>query len=486
MTSRLIDMSSVDDKDRHPPATSRSTELSYVLVADGDVQRTAACLEQIKAFNLGVLVARDGEEAIGILQRFGPPILLITDLSLPRKDGFAVIEALREMDAGRTEIIAWSALRELREFAVHRLAGLNVKILGGSVAPPVLRGAIERALRGGSSAARPAGWSAIPTVDEVHRTMTDLADKARELCGTPGVAVYLKAVGQTQFRAAVTWTSEVPMPDSPPHLPRVFDVVLDSGDALVMPDLAAHPLPGVPRSTGTDAVRGLVAVPIVSGAGQVVGVICVFDVKPVDVAADDVEALKELGRTGAGQRSSSEPPEENRDRPQQKSQPDEIRSEERQEERPAVEPASLLDRRGGALAIARELARVRREQRQLSVIMFDVDPIGRTSGGAGSIALSPDSLQAVSETLARAIRGSDLAIQWDRDELLVVLPGLSGAEARQVAERVRAAMQAGAHHRVSVSGGVAELLANETVESAVARANEKVRLARERGHNRVG
>jgi len=131
---------------------------------------------------------------------------------------------------------------------------------------------------------------------------------------------------------------------------------------------------------------------------------------------------------------------------------------------------------------SRAHARARREQRQLSVVLFDVDPIGR-GPDAGA---APDSLEAVSDTLARAIRGSDLAIQWNRDELLVVLPGLSGAEARQVAERVRAAMQAGARHRVSVAGGVAELLADETVESAVERANEKVRLARERGHNRVG
>ena len=94
--------------------------------------------------------------------------------------------------------------------------------------------------------------------------------------------------------------------------------------------------------------------------------------------------------------------------------------------------------------------------------------------------------QTLNETLTKAIRGSDLAIQWSSEELLVVLPGLNASEARQVAERVRAAMQAGARHRVAVAGGVAELQANETVESAVARANEKVRLARERGHNRVG
>src|SRR5205814_8421565 len=54
----------------------------------------------------------------------------------------------------RTEIIAWSALRELREFASHRLAGLNVKVLSATAAPGILRGAIERALRGGGDAAR--------------------------------------------------------------------------------------------------------------------------------------------------------------------------------------------------------------------------------------------------------------------------------------------------------------------------------------------
>jgi diguanylate cyclase (GGDEF)-like protein len=116
--------------------------------------------------------------------------------------------------------------------------------------------------------------------------------------------------------------------------------------------------------------------------------------------------------------------------------------------------------------------------------LFAVGPPGRTDSGA---ATRPphDLLSAVGETLTKAIRGSDLAIRWDRDELLVVLPGLSVTEARPVAERVRAAMQAGARHRVAVSGGVADLMAGDTFDSVVARANEKVRLARERGHNRV-
>ena len=116
-----------DNQDRRSSTFARQSEVSYVLVADADVQRSAACLESIKAFNVGVLVARDGEEALGILHRFGPPVLLITDLSLPRRDGFALIEAVREVDSGRTEIIAWSAVRELP--ILHSWSGFEGRLL---------------------------------------------------------------------------------------------------------------------------------------------------------------------------------------------------------------------------------------------------------------------------------------------------------------------------------------------------------------------
>jgi len=490
MTSRTVDTMIADNQDRRSSTFARQSEVSYVLVADADVQRSAACLESIKAFNVGVLVARDGEEALGILHRFGPPVLLITDLSLPRRDGFALIEAVREVDSGRTEIIAWSAVRELREFAAHRLAGLNVRILSGTVSPSVLRGAIERALRTSATGGKTASPSVHAIADETHRAMTELSDRARAVTRAAGAAVYLRAAGQTKFRAAVTWTSDVPMPDAP-QLPRVFDMVVDTGVPIVLRDLSVHPLAGIPSAAHADSIRGIAAVPVVSNTREIFGAICVFDVKPLELSEDDVDALKMLGgaaivrpradetrhgvESGAGVTSAPMPP---------STTVDTSRDEEHhvEEERREPVPVSLLDRRGGDQAIARELARVRREQRQLSVILFDVDQAPRSESGASS----PDPFGDASDTLTRAIRGSDLAIQWSHDELLVVLPGLSGTEARQVAERVRAAMQAGARHQVSVAGGVAELLADETVESAVARANEKVRLARERGHNRVG
>ena len=478
----LLNMSASDNQ---PAFSVREVELSYVLVADADVQRTAACLESIKPFAVGALVARDGDEAGGILQRFGPPILLLIDLSLPRKEALTLIEIVRSADRGRTGIIAWSSSRELREFAAHRLAGLNVHVLGGAVAPAVLRGAIERVLRRGTATQTSPPPSTTLADAGVHQTMTELAEKARQLCGAAGVAVYLKAAAETTFRAAVTWTSDEPIPHSPYYLPRVFGWILETGEALVNPDLTIRPLPNVAGATLPDVVRGLVAVPIVSGDQQIVGTICVFDVKPLVVGDVEVEALKALGR-GVTLRPANVPM-----RAETRLQPllgPETAATEREGsvEPPSFDaPTALLDRHSGLLAIARELARVRRERHHLSVVLFDVDALGAAGGRAVEESIH-DPLVAVGDTLTKTIRGSDLAIRWSQEELLVVLPGLSEAEARRVAERVRAGMQAGARHRFAVAGGVAELLAGDTLDTVVIKANEKVRLARERGHNRIG
>ena len=96
--------------------------------------------------------------------------------------------------------------------------------------------------------------------------------------------------------------------------------------------------------------------------------------------------------------------------------------------------------------------------------------------------MSPDdTLQHVVDTFVRAVRQSDLPIRWSGNELLLVLPGLAGVEARAVAERVRAAMEVGGQRRVAVSGGVAELELNEQFGAAVGRARAKVAIALHHG-----
>jgi diguanylate cyclase (GGDEF)-like protein len=260
----------------------------------------------------------------------------------------------------------------------------------------------------------------------------------------------------------------------------VFGWILETGEALVLPDLTGHQLAEVSTTSVQDVVRGLVAVPIVGSDGQTIGTICVFDLQPLTFGDEVIDSLKALGREGLGtlgvlKRSSSRRP-----LGAPSATPGAMPSTvEDQTVSPSDPFTAPLDRRDATLIIGRELARLRREQRPLSVVAFGLDEIG-SDAAPGSHAL-----QAVAETLARGIRASDLAVRWNPEELLLVLPGLAAVEARPVAERVRAAMHAGAGRRVAVSGGVAELLPDENFESAVARATEQMQVARERGHNRV-
>jgi CheY-like chemotaxis protein len=486
-------------------------ELPYVLVADTNVERAAMCLDAIRQFKAGVLVARDGDEATRILERFGPPILLIIDLSLTRRDGFAVIEALRSHHWARTEIIAWAAFRELSEFAAQRLSGLNVRVLRGGAPADVVQAAIERAFERHSSTSAKVDAATNPTAEELHETMAGLAERARQLSRTPGVAVYLRAPGSTQFRASVTWTSDAPIPHSPYYMPRVFGWILETGEALVLPDLATQPLSDVPTSSLQDVVRGLVAVPIMGSNQQIIGTICVFDLKPLVLNDVDVDALKALGRSvsfgedfekavetfpsgtaAAPARERVEPPPV-RERPAEPivsapvarpaAPPPPAAPEATAEATGPEWPAPLLDRLNGEFAAARELARARREQRQVSVVLFNVSIPG--AGEAHRSVAPADPAGIVATTLVKAIRQSDLPIRWSDEEVLIVLPGLPLDEARRVAERVRAALQAGSGHRAAVSAGVAELLAAETFGALVTRARDRVRLALQHGHNRV-
>ena len=116
----------------------------------------------------------------------------------------------------------------------------------------------------------------------------------------------------------------------------------------------------------------------------------------------------------------------------------------------------------------------------MSVVLFNVSSAGRNAAAS-----SLDAAEIVGRTLLKTIRESDLPIRWSGDEVILMLPGLALDDARRVAERVRAALQAGTGHRAAVSAGVAELLPSETFGALVSRARNRVQLALEHGHNRV-
>ena len=162
-----------------------------------------------------------------------------------------------------------------------------------------LRDVINKALKETGFSA-PRAWNGFGgrarEQDVVDQTLRDLAEEATHVTGVPGAALYVKASPHDRFRAHVNWTGHDADRGSPFSLPYVFERVLETGDAFVLPDVAAEPLLAAPTATIHEVVRGLVAAPLVGWTGRVLGAVCVFDVKPLSMGAPGVNALRMLGR----------------------------------------------------------------------------------------------------------------------------------------------------------------------------------------------
>jgi diguanylate cyclase (GGDEF)-like protein len=458
-------------------------DLPYVLVVDADQERAAFCVEAASGGQLGMLIARDSEQAVRVIERFGHPALLIVDLAMAARNGFAVLDAVRRDEGRRPKIIAWAASRDMREYAAARMSGLDVHVLSDTAPPATMRAAIANAVAPQRS--RPAADLAESAAepDDLRQQMTDLSNRARQLCGTPGVAVYMKTPGDTRFQATFAWVSDDLMPHSPHHLPRAFERITQTGEIIVSRDLRAKEADAAATDDGPDAVRGLAGVPIVAH-GELLGAICVFDIKPLEISDSRLTQLRMLGHVTITNARVALPGIQAvpfRDRVSDRDRFGSDAAAELNLQAQSVEwPPSLLERSGGEFAVAREMARARREGYQLSVVLFDCAHLENRDA-----AIDDATISTVTETLLRAIRQSDLPIRWSGTELLVVLPGLADSQARTVAERVRAALHAGARHRMAISGGVAELSGDERFGDVVDRARQKVAMARGRGHNRV-
>ncbi len=457
---------------------SRLADLPYVLVADAREDRASFCRQAVSGLQHGLLITRDGEQAMRAITQFGTPALLIVDLALPSEAGFSVIEAVRRDQRRHAPIIAWTSSRAMREYAASRLTGLDVHVIADTASPATMRAAIVHVLepeRAGAPAVRGAP-------DSLRKKMADLVNRAQQLCGTPGVAIYLRAPGDVKFRASFAWQSDDLMPHSTWHLPRAFDRITQTGESIVMRDVALDG-PAESDDSSDDAVRGLVGVPIMADR-QLLGAICVFDTKPLVLDERTIASLRTLGLVFGDDSDVMLPQLPAAGFRDRTSDQDFVATGSGHESKIWISeedwPPALLERQGGEFAVARERARARREGHQLSVILFDL------AAASGVATVSDDeSIEAVTETLLRAIRQSDLPIRWSGSELLVVLPGLADRQARSVAERVRAALHAGARYRLAISGGVAELKADERFGDVVERARQRVAIARGRGHNRV-
>jgi len=150
----------------------------------------------------------------------------------------------------------------------------------------------------------------------------------------------------------------------------------------------------------------------------------------------------------------------------------------------------LLNRRGGELALDEALARARRDGHAVSLLLADIDHFKQVNDTYGHD-VGDTVITAVARTLAQTVRSGDVVARWGGEELLVLLPRAGVNEARQVAERCRAAVAAmrvveAPGLAATVSLGAAEVGDDEPLAGALRRADAALYRAKRQGRNRVG
>ena len=142
----------------------------------------------------------------------------------------------------------------------------------------------------------------------------------------------------------------------------------------------------------------------------------------------------------------------------------------------------LYNRRYFDEALEREIDRARRYDRQLSLVILDVDRFKAINDTFGHVS-GDKVLKAVAESMRKTVRAADLVFRFGGDEFAVLLPEVSVAEADQFYERLARNVhgQRPLDRPLTISAGIAELLLGEDAASFVDRADAAL-LAAKRMH----
>jgi len=140
----------------------------------------------------------------------------------------------------------------------------------------------------------------------------------------------------------------------------------------------------------------------------------------------------------------------------------------------------------------REISRARRAGQPLSIIVVDIDHFRPVNESFGNHA-GDEMLQKIAALIRTALRKEDMLVRYGGEEFLVMLPEVPGPGAVVVAGRIRKAVEAeplvvsGKPVALTVSVGVSARLDEgpESIESLLARAEQALALAKQRGRNRV-
>lgn len=290
---------------------------NWSLVVEPDRARAEQYVGLLEGEGLEVTVTRDGEAALALLGERGAPRLLLTELAVPKRDGFEVIEATRKASRDCSVVVV-SAFRELRDTAA-RSPELGIGALLAKTLPlPSIQKAVRKAL----------GGEAVP-VDEVSApelsALRDAEVARLERLATSGVleegpdealqalvtetarafkvpiALVSLVLGDRQwFKSHVGLTGALAKDPSTPLDASFCRHVVDAKEPLVVADAATHPYFMKTALVRDGSLRSYAGAPLLTPEGVVLGTLCIIDNAPRGISAEDVQSLVVLARRVAG------------------------------------------------------------------------------------------------------------------------------------------------------------------------------------------
>lgn len=150
----------------------------------------------------------------------------------------------------------------------------------------------------------------------------------------------------------------------------------------------------------------------------------------------------------------------------------------------------MWNRRRLQEAAERELASHRRADRAMALVICDLDDFKQVNDRLGHDC-GDAVLQQTATRLRQALRAQDYVARWGGEEFLMLLPETTEQGAVEVAEKLRAAV-ASAPFRcadqelpLTITAGLSALRSEDSLERAIARADEALLAGKRAGKNRV-
>ena len=137
--------------------------------------------------------------------------------------------------------------------------------------------------------------------------------------------------------------------------------------------------------------------------------------------------------------------------------------------------------------LGREIARARRYERDVSLIVFDLDDFKRINDRIGHL-MGDSVLVKVAESVRAVVRATDIPCRVGGDEFAVILPEAGRDDAELLADRIALAIRGQKIEKVGalkISAGVAELRTEETAADLFKRADDALLRAKGDGKGRI-